>query len=66
MYETRYAKGVVIERNKCVYGESDADTAEKGLERGGRHSERGGYMLRGVNVILEKSDVLQIRVFLPR
>lgn len=41
MNETRDAKGVVIERKKGVYGESETDTAEKGLERSGRHSEVG-------------------------
>jgi hypothetical protein len=44
MYETRDAKGVVIERKKGVNGESDADTAEKRLERSGtgqRHGEVG-------------------------
>jgi hypothetical protein len=35
MYETRDAKGVVIERKKGVYGESGADTTEEGLERSG-------------------------------
>jgi hypothetical protein len=33
MYETRDAKGVVIERKKGVYGGSSADTTEEGLER---------------------------------
>jgi hypothetical protein len=35
MYETRDAKGVVIERKKGVYGGSSADTTEEGLERSG-------------------------------
>jgi hypothetical protein len=35
MHEARDAKGVVIERKKGLYGESETDTAEKGLKRGG-------------------------------
>jgi len=35
MHETRDAKGVIIERKKGLYGESEADTAEKRLKRSG-------------------------------